>query len=671
MSSLMEIKAPAGFPTVSGLVLAVCLFGMSDFARAQAADPAQPLGALKKLSLEELMNIEVTSVSKRPEKLLNTASAIQVITSEDIQRSGATNIPEALRLAGNLQVAQKGAHAWGVSARGFNTDLANKLLVLIDGRAVYTPLYSGVFWERQDYLLEDIDRIEVLSGPGGTLWGANAVNGVINIITRSAKDTQGFYGEAGGGDALRGFTGVRYGGSLAPNVYYRIYGKYSDRNGAALASGADATDDWQLTQGGFRIDAELSGQNTLTVQGDAYASDQGMMTGGSARESGHNLLGRWTQMLANGSDLRLQLYYDHTHLVTPAAALILNGTVFAPAGTLADDLDTYDLDFQHRLHWGARHELMWGLGYRFTHDNVSNAPSLGFLPPRLDQDLFSGFVQDEVGLRENLALTLGTKLEHNDYTGLEVEPNVRLRWQPDPDRTLWAAVSRAVRTPSRIDHDIAQAPPPSLTLLRGGTDFESEILLAYEVGYRAQVSPRLAASLALFYNRYDDVRSTSLTPVTILPFYFANNLAGETHGFEFSIDYRATDWWRLHGSYNLLEEHLHIKPGQADLNSARNETADPEQQFSVRSSLDLPHNWTMDADLRWVDTLPINSGGAPATVPAYAEMDVRLAWRPRPDLELSLAGRNLLHDQHPEYGPRGAARLEIKRSFLGKISWRF
>jgi len=661
----------ARMPARHGLFFVALVSNQAVLATAQILPPDPSVKALKKLSLEELMDLEVTSVSKRPEKLSASASAIQVITGEDIRRSGASSLPEALRLAGNLQVAQKGSHAWGISARGFNTELANKLLVLIDGRAVYTPLYSGVFWQRQDYLLADIDRIEVISGPGGTLWGANAVNGVINITTKSAKETQGSYWEGGGGSELRAFTGVRYGGSLASNVHYRIYGKYSDHAGAALTNGHDAADSWNMAQGGFRLDAEPSTASTVTLQGDLYANDEKVPTGGSARESGRNVLGRWSQTLSNGSDLSLQLYYDHTHLASATPATVLNGTVFAPAGTLQDDLDTYDLDFQHRIRAGDHHQIVWGLGYRFTHDVVSNAPGVAFFPPVLDQQLFSGFLQDEIGFEHNLSLTLGTKLEHNDYTGAEVEPGVRLQWQAAPSRLLWAAVSRAVRTPSRIDRDLSQAAPPHLVFLKGGPEFVSEKLIAYELGYRTQWSPRLAASLAVFYNRYDDVRSTSTTPATILPFFFANNLKGETHGLELSVTSQLTDRWRLQGSYNLLKEHLRVKPGRKDLNSARNETADPEQQFSLRSSLNLPHGWELDADLRWVDSLLINNGTAAATVPSYTELNLRLGWSPTPGIELSLVGQNVLHDQHAEYGAPGPAREQIKRNIYGRFTWHF
>jgi iron complex outermembrane receptor protein len=635
-----------------------------------AADPS-PVSSLKQLSLDELVDIEVTSVSRHAEKLSDAASAIQVITGDDIRRSGATSVPEALRLAGNLEVAQKDSSAWGISARGFNTDLANKLLVLMDGRAVYTPLYSGVFWPRQDYLLADLDRIEVISGPGGTLWGANAVNGVINITSKSAKDTQGLLWEAGGGSELRGFTAVRYGDTLAPGVYYRVYGKYSDRADSVLPNGAGSGDAWTTGQGGFRIDAATSAQATFTLQGDVYSNHEDVATGGTSQESGHNLLGRWSQTLPGGSDLSLQLYYDHTHLVLPTAPFVINGLTLAPAGTFRDDLDTYDLDFQHRFQAGPRQQFVWGLGYRYTHDVAGNSPSVAFLPPGLDQNLFSGFVQDEIALRPDLTLTLGTKLEHNDYTGTETEPGVRLQWRLAPERLLWAAVSRAVRMPSRIDRDLSEPAPGSLVVLKGGPAFDSETVLAYELGYRAQLGGRLALSAAAFYNEYHDLRSVSVTPTTILPFFFANNLEGETHGVELTADYRLTAGWRLHASYNLLEEHIRVKPGQMDLNHALNETADPRQQFSLRSALDLPHAWEFDAALRWVDSLLINNSGAPATVPAYAELDVRLGWHPTPALELALTGQNLLHDRHLEYGVPGPTRPEISRGVYGKATWRF
>src|SRR6185437_14101226 len=358
----------------------VLLAAIGCLLRAHAEDADATLNELKGLSIEQLINVKVTSVARRPEKLLETASAVQVITAQDIARSGATSIAEVLRLADNLEVAQKNSHDWAISARGFNTALSNKLLVMIDGRTVYTPLFSGVFWDIQDYLLEDIDRIEVISGPGGALWGANAVNGVINIITKSAKDTQGVYAEAGGGSQLRDSAGARAGGTLGSNTQFRVYGKYFDRGPEVLANGNSATDSWRQGRAGFRLDSQSSARDSLTLQGDVYDGHEDEQTGGTADSSGSNVLGRWTRILSDVSDMSLQSYVDRTHLADPVAPLLVAGLQFSPPGTFYDDLTTYDLDFQHRFRIGASNQVVWGLGFRHTHDAVLNAPALGFLP---------------------------------------------------------------------------------------------------------------------------------------------------------------------------------------------------------------------------------------------------------------------------------------------------
>ena len=677
------------FSQWNGWLIALALVIFANSASAQTNSNVQtngdipPAAALKNLSIEQLMDIEVTSVAKEPQPYRQAPAAIDVITGDEIRRSGASSIPEALRLADNLDVAQKNSQGWAISARGFNTDLGNKLLVLIDGRTVYTPLYSGVFWDVQDYLLEDIDQIEVISGPGGTLWGANAVNGVINITTKSAKDTQGLYVESGGGSELRDFIGARYGGTLASNVYYRVYGKYFDRSSEVYSNGNSASDSWRMGQGGFRIDSEASPQNPLTLQGDFYLGDENLdAAGGDTRTGGGNVLGRWTHDFADDSDMSLQLYYDRTHISVPKPAVDYPApfTPFSlPAGILRDDLDTYDLDFQDRFHLGQRNNIVWGLGYRFTHDVVGNAPSTEFLPPVLDQNLFSGFVQDEIKLHEKLFLTLGSKLEHNDYTGFEVEPSARLQWNATSKQMFWGAVSRAVRTPSRIDRDLLEptglpAPFPA-SILDGSSNFVSETLIAYELGYRAQLSQKVTTSISAFYNIYDNVRSYTPDPTSLIdgfPVTAANNLEGETYGFELSGDWQVLDWWRLHSGYDFLKENIYVKSGQKDFSNGLNETADPEQQFSIRSSMDLPGNVDLDAGLRWVDSFQINNGGKPATVPAYFELDARLAWHPTENLEFSIVGQNLLHAQHEEYGvPSSATTEEIVRSVYGKVSWQF
>ena len=337
---------------------------------------------------------------------------------------------------------------------------------------------------------------------------------------------------------------------------------------------------------------------------------------------------------------------------------------------LVDDLTTYDVDFQHRFRAGSVNNVVWGFGFRYTHDVVSNAPALAFLPPTLDRDLYSLFAQDEIALRRNLSLTLGTKVERNDYTGFEFEPDARLSWILSSQQALWAAISRAVRTPSRIDQDLSEAAPPHLVLLEGGADFTSESVLAYELGYRAQISSRMTASVSSFFNHYDDIRSTDFTPKTIIPLFFANGLEGDTYGLEFSGNYQVSQMWSLHAGYTLLEEHLHVKPGQTDLNAALNETADPEHQFSLRSSLNLPRHAELDAALRWVDTLRNNNGPVPGSVPSYFELDTHFAWHASDRLELSLVGQNLLHNRHAEYGFPGPARPEIGRTAYGKLTWR-
>jgi iron complex outermembrane receptor protein len=630
---------------------------------------------MKKLSLQELMELDVTSVAKEPEPFIEASAAIQVVTSDDIRRSGALNIPEALRLADNLHVARKTSHAWSISARGFNTDSANKLLVLMDGRTVYTPLFSGVFWDQQDYLLEDIDRIEVISGPGGTLWGANAVNGVINIISRSAKDTQGYYVETGAGSNAADF-GMRYGGKIGSNAHFRLYGKYFYRGNQVFPNGIAASDSWRMGRAGFRIDAQPSSQNLFTLQGDFYNGDEDLATGGNARVTGLNVLGRWSRTFSNSSNMSLQFYYDRNHLNDPIPA-----NAFSPSGTLIDNLDTIDVDFQHRFQLSKRNNVIWGLAYRFTHDVVKNAPGLAFIPSTLDQNLWSGFVQDEVRLHDKLKFTFGSKLEHNSYTGFETEPSARIAWLPTAQQTLWAAVSRAIRAPSRIDRDVRLATPllsPIVNnLLIGGANFKSESVVAYELGYRTRFGSKVSGSISSFFNDYDNIRSTSLSPPDPLfglpfPLFHENNLEARTYGVELSGNYQVHNNWRLHLGYNFLKEKVRVKPGKTDFNNALNETADPSHQVAFRSSADLARNLELDSAFRWVDSFQFNNSSVAEVVPDYFELDLRLGWRATKNLQLSIVGQNLLHDHHLEYviaDPN--PREEIVRSVYGKVTWRF
>lgn len=616
--------------------------------------PAQETAALKKLSFEELLDIEVTSVSRQPVRIGEAASAIQVLSQEDIRRSGAASIPEALRLAPNLQVAQVNSSQWAISSRGFNNVLANKLLVMMDGRTVYTPLYAGVFWDAQEYLLEDLDRIEVVSGPGGTVWGANAVNGVINVISRNAADTQGLYLEAGAGDELESFGGVRYGGRLAPDTYVRFYAKAFDRDGMLLRNGADAKDGWDMAQGGFRADRR-SGRDLLTLQGDYYEGAPNPEGMEPVDAEGGNLLGRWMRTLNEGSEFQLQWYYDHTS---------------RDFGTgLFERLDTYDLDWQHRFPVGRQQEVIWGLGARWMDHDVRNLPLFGFHPAHKELKLYSGFIQDEIalitdGVVDTLSLTVGSKFEHNSYTGFEVQPNIRLAWKSG-EQTLWAGVSRAVKTPARIDREFRLNLTPAIGVLWSDPNYDSEEVVAYELGWRAQPQERLSLSAAAFFNEYDNVRSAQAGPPPLgLPILITNGVRGESYGVELSGLYELASWWRLRGGYTWFDKDLEVKSGRVDLNGARAESNDPQHQALLQSLVDLPGNVELDAVVRFVDTLPN------PVVSSYLELDLRVAWQPVAVLELAVIGRNLLDASHLEFIPASPAPREVERSVFGKVTWR-
>jgi len=636
-------------PTASACV-AFGLLLLVNPALAQVPDTLPPPGALKRLSLEQLMDVEVTSVSRRPEKLSTTASAIQIITGDDIRRSGTSSIPEALRLAPNLQVAQVSSSQWAVSARGFNNTLANKLLVLVDGRTIYTPLYAGVFWDVQNLPLDAVDRIEVVSGPGGTLWGANAVNGVINIITKHAKDTQGLLVEGGAGSELHGFGAVRYGGQSSSGLAYRLYGHAFGRGSTVRADGSDPRDSWGMGQGGVRLDWDGGKADAFSVQSDYYDGRPDADGRGRTVARGGNALGRWTRTLSEGSDLQLQVYYDRS---------------WRDFGIgLTEDLTTYDLDGQHRFQLGRRQEVIWGLAARLMVDDTESDTSLAFLPANKTLQLYSGFVQDEIALSgDRLRLSLGSKFEHNSYTGFEVQPSVRLAWAPASHHTVWGAVSRAVRTPSRIDRDFFLFAAPSVPILAGG-DIQSEKVIAYELGWRAQARPRLSLSVSTFYNDYDDLRTVEPGPPPAgIPFSLGNGLRGHAYGVELATVYHVSDRMRLHGGYTFLKKKLSLKPGSADPNGGRGEGNDPEHQFLIQSSADLPGRLELDAVFRFVDALP------DPRVPSYAELDLRLGWKATEHLDLAVVGQNLLHGEHIEFNSSPSAR-EVQRGVYGRITWR-
>ncbi|HSK75271.1 MAG TPA: TonB-dependent receptor [Thermoanaerobaculia bacterium] len=621
---------------------------------AAAQEEAVPPAELKKLSIEELMEIDVTSVSRRSERLSRAAAAVTVITGEDIRRSGATTLVEALRLINSVQMAQADARTWATTTRGFNITTANKLLVLIDGRSVYTPLFSGVFWDVQHVFLEDVDRIEIIRGPGATLWGANAVNGVINVITKSARATEGGVAKAGGGEGMeRAFGGARYGGRIGERTYYRAYADTFYRDALELANGESAEDPLRLGQVGFRVDGDASSRDAFTVQGDFYQGSGGRLVRDDVEMDGGNLLGRWTRSLSEESNLELQVYWDRTHRDIP--------------GTFEEDLDTWDVDFQHQFPLAERHRIVWGLGYRFFSSDVVNSREVAWVPEDRDQALFSAFVQDEISLhRDELRLTIGSKLENNESTGLEVQPSVRMAWTPTDRRTLWAAISRAVRTPTRIDEDVRFLLPDGSVLLAGNRDFDSEKLLAYELGYRILLRPELLLDVATFYNVYDDLRSQERpADGSPIPITLANELEAETWGAEVRLNYEAAPWWRIHAAYAWFEKDLELDPGSTDPTGGRPEGNDPEGRALLRSSFDLPGNVQVDGQLRYVSRLPS------PVVPAYTELDLRIGWSPIPRLDLSLLGRNLLHASHPEFGAPSPLREEVRRSVYGRVTWRF
>ncbi len=613
---------------------------------AQAAAPISE-ASLTQLSIEDLANIEITSVSKRPQTLRSAAASVYVITGEDIRRSGANSIPEMLRLAPNLQVARVDASQYAISARGFNSTTANKLLVLIDGRSVYTPLFSGVFWDVQDLPPEDIDRIEVISGPGGTLWGANAVSGVINIITRDSSETRGTQVGIGAGTDGRDI-GLRHGGKLGEDGSYRVSVKGLSRDHTDRENGNSADDAWQKKDLDFRLDWGR-GADSLMMEGGVYDGTLDQPTADDKSVSGLHLLGRWNRRLDADSSLQVQSYVDRTRRDYP--------------GTFGEVLDTWDIDIQHRFTIGKVHDILWGGGYRFARDDVSNSAQLAFLPATRDLTLANVFAQDSIALDRNVKLTLGAKLEHNNYTGVEWEPNARLAWNLKSDALLWAAVSRSIRAPSRIDRDFF-IPGSAPFVIAGGPDFQSEKITTYEIGYRAQPMSRASYSVSTFYNVYRDLRSVEPVSGSGAPFVLGNKMEGNGYGVEMWGSYSIADWWRVTAGYNYLKQDLRFQPDSGDTFGVQAAGNDPAHQFSLRSSMNLPHKVELDLALRKIGDLP-----NPA-VPGYTSLDLRVGWHATRALELSLSGFNLLNNHHAEFGS-APLRSEFDRSIYVKALWTY
>jgi len=641
------------------------------------------------MSMEDLMNLQVTSVSKRTQKVADAAAAIFVITQEDIRRSGATSIPEALRLVPGLEVARIDQNKWAIGSRGFNGRFDNKLLVLIDGRSVYTPLFSGVYWNVEDVMLEDVDRIEVIRGPGATLWGANAVDGVINVITRKAKATQSAVVTAGGGTEERAAGGVRYGGKLGDNTYYRAYTKYFDWGPSVYPSGMTAHDGWDSLRGGFRADWTPAGANSLTLQGDVYRTrfDETLTTASlsapysntfsnDGQYTGGNILGRWNHT-SERSSMSLQMYYDNT--------TISDHSLFG------DHQNILDIDFQHGFHVGDSQQFVWGLGYRSIHDKNNPSFTVSLQPNQVTLNQFSTFLQDEISLVDNrLQITLGSKFERNEFTGFEIEPNARLLWNLTPNQSIWTAVSRAVRTPALTEEGLRlnsqvippgtpanPTPFPAVVAVFGSHQFNSEDLLAYELGYRVQVTSTLSLDVATFYNNYSNLRTAepgapfvegSPAPTDIvIPFVAGNKMSGGTYGVELFADWKVVPKWRLVGSYSYLQMDIHKNADSQDPTPDLPNGSSPRHQWYLRSSVDLPKHFEQDTTLRFVDQLPS------LNVPSYYSLDAHLGWRPVSRLELSIGGQNLLNNWHFEFMPDfvNTSPTVVKRSIFGSITFKF
>lgn len=621
----------------------------------------------------------ITTVERQESTVGRTAAAIYVITEDMIRRSGVRTIPDALRLAPGVHVAQIDANKWAISIRGFNGRFSNKLLVQIDGRTIYTPLFAGVFWDVQDVLLEDVARIEVIRGPGSAMWGANAVNGVINVITKSSRDTTGFFAESGGGNE-RLFASARVGGETK-NGSWRFFTKWFDRD-AGRGVGFEPADDWQLTHLGFRIDQRVNSLDEWTIQGDYYNGDAGtraifplatppFLGQGADPQTigGGNILCRYSRRYSADDQWTLQFYYDQTirHLHTQG---------------FREQRHTVDVDFQRQLKVGLWHRLVWGMAYRNTADTISNdGLAIKFFPNARAINRYSVFAQDQMTMIDDLFfVTLGSKFSYNDFSGFEIQPTLRLLYTPTASKTVWASVSRAVRVPARVNQDLHLTTVPvsvpffpAYPQFRGDPNLDSETLLAYELGMRSSPTKEFYWDIATFYNRYNHLdgflpRSPGIDPVTglfVLPFQFVNGVVADTVGGEFTTSLQLTDAWQLRAAYSLIAIDVDAAPGVT--------LSDPTQG-TVRNIAYFHSSWDIGNDIdfdlmgRWVDSMKTGN------IPSYFEIDTRIAWRPNDVFEFSLIGRNLLDCAHPEYESdvyAGALATEVQRELYGQAVWRY
>lgn len=639
--------------------------------------------SLTRISLDDLLQLEVTSVSKKEQKLSEAPSAIFVLTQEDLARAGVTTVAEALRLVPGLEVARVDANKWAVSARGFNGRFADKMLVLMDGRSVYTPLFSGVYWDIQDTMLADIDRIEVIRGPGAALWGANAVNGVINIITKSAEETYGALVSVRSGMNERAVLEARYGGALGERSHYRGFMKYLERGPFVDESGVKASDNSDLFRAGFRVDQRLSPDDVLRfdVQGYRGSSNttygpgsllafDNVFTVSPAEVAGGHVLGKWTHALAPRSELSLQAYWDFT----------------SRNDSLLDERRyTADIEFQHHTGFLPRQDIVWGAGYRATSDRIIGSPTISFSETSRTDELVNMFVQSEVTvIPGRLRVTGGVKLEHNSYTGWEWQPDARALVMLDRRQTVWAAFSRAVRTPSRAETDITMnaapveglMPIPLVVSLRGNPAFRSETLRANEVGYRIQPTSALSFDVAAFANQYDHLRTfeplepfvtlTPSGPFAVAPLRFDNRMSGKTRGLEVVTRWEPASIWRLEGTYTLLDVTLRHHPDSLDTYGIEIEDASPQHQARMRSSLALTRRVDVDATVAYVGAIEKQG------IARYTQVDARLAWRIEPDVTLAMGGLNLFNARHLEFASTlGERPTQVPRSLYVSLNWLF
>jgi len=683
---------------ISILLVSFAITGIHAWAYEASENEANLKSDLLQLSIEELMNIEVISASKRKQKLTETPAAVFVITGDDIRRSGATSIPEALRMAPGVQVGRIGTDKWSVSIRGFNGRFSNKLLVLIDGRSVYTPLSSGVIWSQQDVLMEDIERIEVVRGPGATLWGVNAVNGVINILTKNAANTQGTLLTAGGGSFEQGFIAARHGGKINENTAYRVYAKGFKRDNTKTLSGSSAQDNWHSARAGFRID-HTGDIDAVTLQGDVFINDisDALIPFGSSqsagldlihrKEFGGNIRLRWDHQFSDQSSIIFQTYYDRVQ------------NQLAPQTKHAE---SFDAELQHRFPLFNSHDITWGLNYRLFHTRALNTFITSFNPQARSNYFVSGFVRDEIELLpDQVKFSLGVRLGYNNLSGIEVQPNARLMWTPDSRNSLWASISRAVRTPARGEQDVlinmgVMPPQPDLTgsslpimqTVFGSNRFNAEELLAYELGFRHQFNSQASLDITGFYNDYDHLRDFGIGTIQpaigthrdlivsvlqqehlILPLLFNNKGSAHAYGAEIAIDWMPHEKWRLQGNYSYLTINTKSNPAftAIDASTGGAGKASPQHQLSLRSNFDLSEKLQFNLWLRYVSGLSFYA------ISDYVTMDANMIWKPVKNVEFFLVGQNLFKQQHRESQSDFISTIAstIPRGIYTGVRWEF